>query len=125
MSYDPQNVFARILRGDIPCQKVYEDTYALAFHDLHPRASVHLLVIPKGAYLSFFDFSTLASPEEVSGFFKAVATVAQQFHLNEKGCRILSNAGLDGGQEVPHFHFHILGGCLLGPYAPLGDPKNS
>lgn len=115
MPYDSQNVFARILRGEIACQKIYEDTYALAFHDLHPRAPIHVLVIPKGAYISFIDFSTLASVEEIAGFFKAVANVAQQFHLQEQGGRILSNFGADGGQEVPHFHLHLFGGRPLGP----------
>jgi len=121
MPYDVQNIFAKILRGDIPCQKVYEDDYALAFHDLHPRAPIHVLVIPKGAYISFFEFSTQAPPEEITGFFKAVTAVAQQLHLQEKGCRILSNAGAHGGQEVPHFHVHIFGGRPLGPMLSSGE----
>lgn len=115
MVYDAQNIFARILRGEIPCRKIYENDFALAFHDLHPRAPVHALVIPKGPYISFLDFSMQASPEEIVGFFRAATTVASLLHLEKSGCRILSNHGADGGQEVPHFHLHIFGGGPLGP----------
>ena len=115
MTYDNTNIFARILRGEIPCKKVYEDQYALAFHDIQPKAPVHVLVIPKGAYTSFVDFSGLATAEEISGFFRAVGKIAKEQGVDAEGCRILSNHGVNGGQEVPHFHVHILGGKQLGP----------
>jgi histidine triad (HIT) family protein len=108
--YDPQNIFAKILRGEIPCKKVYEDQFSLAFHDIHPQAPVHVLVIPKGDYMSLDDFSAFAPPVDVAGFFKAVGTVARELGLVEGGYRILANHGVNGGQDVPHFHIHILGG---------------
>lgn len=114
MPYDPQNIFAKILRGEIPCKKVFEDEYALAFHDINPQAPIHILVIPKGPYVSMADFGSTASPEEIAGFFRAVAKVAADAGLNEKGYRILANTGADGNQEVPHFHVHIFGGAPLG-----------
>lgn len=114
MSYDSNNVFAKILRGEIPCNKVYEDEWALAFHDIHPQAPVHVLVIPKGSYVSMDDFSAKASPAEIAGFFRAVGEVARKLDLPPKGYRILANHGRDGGQEVPHFHIHIFGGRPLG-----------
>lgn len=115
MPYDTSNIFARILRGEIPCDKVYEDQYALAFNDVHPRAPVHVLVIPKGAYVSMTDFSQNASPEEISGFFRVVGEVIKKLGVDENGYRTITNAGLNGGQEVPHFHMHILAGRVLGP----------
>jgi histidine triad (HIT) family protein len=115
MAYDPNNIFAKILRGEIPCKKVYEDDFALAFHDINPRAPVHVLVIPKGPYESLADFSRDAPGELISGFFRAVGQVAGQLGLEPPGYRILANAGPDSGQEVPHFHVHIFGGRPLGP----------
>ncbi len=115
MSYDTMNVFARILRGEIPCQKLYEDAFALAFKDIRPAAPCHVLVIPKGAYVSIADFGAQASPDEITGFFRAVALVAKQLGVEESGYRLLSNAGPDSHQEVPHFHVHILAGRKLGP----------
>lgn len=118
--YDEQNVFARILRGEIPCRRVFENEHALAFHDITPRAPVHVLVIPKGAYVSFADFSAQASPDEIAGFFRAVGQVASQLGLDEPGYRLLSNMGANGGQEVPHFHVHLFGGAWLGPMIKPG-----
>jgi len=112
--YDPNNVFARILRGEIPCRKVYEDEHALAFHDINPQAPVHVLVIPKGAYVSFADFSAKASEAEIAGFFRAVGAVARALGLESEGYRLLANMGPASGQEVPHFHVHIFGGRPLG-----------
>ncbi len=114
MAYDPNNVFARILRGEIPCRKVYEDAFALAFHDIFPQAPVHVLVIPKGAYASFDDFSAAASPEEITGFYRAVQAVAKTLGVREQGYRVLSNVGRDGHQEVLHYHLHLFAGCDLG-----------
>lgn len=114
MSYDDQNVFARILRGEIPCTKVYEDEHALAFRDLHPQAPVHVLVIPKGPYASLDDFSLGAPPELQVGFLRAVGATARALGLVEGGYRILANHGRDGGQEVPHLHVHVFGGRALG-----------
>ncbi|HET6224304.1 MAG TPA: histidine triad nucleotide-binding protein [Dongiaceae bacterium] len=114
MAYDSTNVFARILRGEIPCKKVYEDEHALAFHDINPQAKVHALVIPKGAYVSFDDFSAGASEAEIAGFVRAVGKVARQLGLVESGYRILANHGRHSHQEVPHFHVHIFGGQPLG-----------
>ena len=114
MSYDDGNIFAKILRGEIPCKKVFENEWALAFHDIHPQAPVHVLVIPKGKYVSLDDFSAKASADEISGFFRAVGEVARSLGLPAKGYRVLANQGRDGGQEVPHFHVHIFGGRPLG-----------
>ena len=113
--YDANNVFARILRGELPCNKVYEDEWALAFHDIAPQAPVHILVIPKGEYVSWDDFSAKASAEEIAGFVRAVGKVARDSGLVEPGYRLLANAGLNSGQEVPHLHVHIFGGRPLGP----------
>ena len=113
--YDPDNIFAKILRGEIPCQKVYEDEWALAFHDIAPQARVHILVIPKGAYVSWDDFSAKASAEEITGFVRAVGHVAREQGLVEPGYRLLANLGAHGGQEVPHLHVHLFGGEPLGP----------
>jgi histidine triad (HIT) family protein len=114
-TYDPQNVFARILRGELPCKRLYEDEFALAFADIHPRAPVHVLIIPKSNYISLADFTAGASAEEIGGFFKAVGAVAKQLGLEPQGYRVLANMGLHGHQEVPHFHVHLFGGRPLGP----------
>ncbi len=113
--YDSSNIFAKILKGDIPCKKVLETPYALAFEDLYPKAPIHVLIIPKGPYVSFSDFSQNASPAEIVGFFKSVGDVAKKLGLEESGYRILSNSGTDAHQEVPHFHIHLVGGKSLGP----------
>ena len=114
MTYDVNNIFAKILRGEIPCDKVFENDHALAFKDIRPQAPEHLLVIPKGPYVSFEDFSANANDEEISGFIRAVGQVARDAGIVETGYRILSNHGHDGRQEVPHFHIHVLGGHDLG-----------
>ena len=113
--YDDNNIFARVLRGEIPSTKVYEDEYALAFHDINPLAPVHILVIPKGRYVSWDDFSEKASDAEIAGFIRAVGKVARNLGLVGQGYRVLANIGLRGGQEVPHLHAHIFGGEPLGP----------
>ena len=113
--YDKDNIFAKILRGDIPCSKVYEDEHALAFHDINPQAPTHVLVIPKGAYVSADDFSEKATDAEITGFVRAVGRVARELGLQEPGYRLLANHGRDAGQEVPHYHIHIFGGKKLGP----------
>jgi histidine triad (HIT) family protein len=116
--YDEQNIFARILRGEIPSRKVYEDEFALAFHDINPQAPVHILVIPKGSYCSFADFSIAAKPEEIVGFIRAVGHVAKDLGLEAPGYRLLANMGEHGGQEVAHFHVHLFGGRSLGRMIP-------
>jgi histidine triad (HIT) family protein len=113
--YDEGNIFARILRGEIPCKKVYEDDHALAFHDINPLSPTHVLVIPKGAYVSWDDFSERGTNEEIAGFVRAVGKVARECGLVADGYRLLANVGLDSGQEVPHLHVHIFGGRPLGP----------
>jgi diadenosine tetraphosphate (Ap4A) HIT family hydrolase len=113
--YDDDNIFARILRGEIPSNKVYEDEHALAFHDINPQAPVHILVIPKGRYVSWDDFSARAPAEEIAGFIRAVGHVARERDLVAAGYRLLANTGGDGGQEVPHLHVHLFGGRPLGP----------
>ncbi|MDT0574921.1 HIT domain-containing protein [Croceicoccus sp. F390] len=119
--YDTQNVFARILRGDLPCDKVYEDDWAFAFNDIAPVAQKHVLVLPKGAYVSWDDFSARASDDEIAGFVRAVGTVARQLDLVEPGYRMICNIGADGGQMVPHLHVHLVGGRMLGAMvAPAG-----
>lgn len=114
MSYDDQNVFAKILRGEIPCDKVYEDDWALAFRDIAPQAPTHLLVIPKGPYVSMDDFTAKASDDEIAGFFRAVGSVAREAGAAPAGYRFLANHGRDAHQEVPHFHIHIFAGRDLG-----------
>ncbi len=114
-SYDSENVFARILRGEIPCRRIYEDEWALAFHDIHPRAPVHVLIVPKGAYVSSADFFSGGSEAEIAGFFRAAGRVAREMGLDVPGYRILANAGGHAHQEVPHFHLHLFGGRPLGP----------
>jgi diadenosine tetraphosphate (Ap4A) HIT family hydrolase len=112
--YDDANIFARILRGEIPAKKVFENEWALAFHDIAPQAPTHVLVIPKGPYCSFADFSATASAEEIAGFIRAVGTVAKELGLEGPGYRLLANMGEHGGQEVPHFHVHLFAGRPLG-----------
>ncbi|MBS7791229.1 histidine triad nucleotide-binding protein [Roseococcus sp. SDR] len=112
--YDPQNIFARILRGEIPCKKVHEDEFALAFHDINPLAPTHVLVIPKGPYVSAADFHAGATTEEIAGFWRAVGAVAKSLGLEQPGHRLITNMGPHSGQEVPHFHVHVLGGRPLG-----------
>ena len=113
--YDDGNVFARIVRGELPSNKVYEDDHVLAFHDINPLAPTHILVIPKGAYVSWDDFSATASDEEIAGFVRAVGKIAREAGLVAPGYRLLANTGLNSGQEVPHLHVHIFGGRPLGP----------
>ena len=115
LPYDDANVFARILRGEIPATRVYEDEHALAFRDVAPQAPTHLLVIPKGAYVSWDDFSARASDAEIAGFIRAVGHVAREAGLAEPGYRLLANVGGHGGQEVGHLHVHLFGGRALGP----------
>ncbi|KRA79355.1 histidine triad nucleotide-binding protein [Altererythrobacter sp. Root672] len=115
LAYDDQNVFAKILRGEIPCSKVYEDEWALAFHDIAPQAPMHVLVVPKGAYVSWDDFAAKAPAEEIAGFVRAVGHIARENGLVEPGYRLLVNVGAHGGQEVPHLHVHLFGGRPLGP----------
>lgn len=115
MAYDPNNIFALILRGEIPCEKIFEDEYALAFNDINAQAPVHVLVIPKGEYVSMADFSASAPAEMVSGFFRAVGETARKLGLEEDGYRLIANTGSNAHQEVPHLHFHILSGKKLGP----------
>ena len=113
--YDPQNIFARILRGEIPSRRVFEDEWAIAFHDIAPQAPVHVLVIPRGAYVSLADFTGHATDAEIAGFWRAVGTVARQLGLEAPGYRVLANMGEHAGQEVPHLHVHLFGGAPLGP----------
>ena len=113
--YDDSNIFAKILRGELPSTKVYEDDWALAFHDINPLAPVHILVIPKGPYVSWDDFSEKASNEEIAGFVRAVGKIARDQQLVVQGYRLLANTGKRAGQEVPHLHVHIFGGQPLGP----------
>lgn len=121
MNYDSANIFAKILRGEIPCKKVHEDAFALAFHDIHPKAPTHILVIPKGAYISHDDFAAKASAEEIAGFTRAVGIVARNAGVAETGYRLIANCGADAHQEVPHYHVHILGGRALGPMLTQKD----
>ena len=114
LPYDDQNIFAKILRGEIPSTRVYEDEWAIAFEDINPQAEVHTLVIPRGPYVSWDDFSTRGSDEEIAGFVRAVGAVARAKGLVEPGYRLLANIGKHGGQEVPHLHVHLFGGEPLG-----------
>jgi len=114
MAYDDGNIFARILRGEIPCRKVFENEHALAFHDIAPQAPVHVLVIPKGSYVTADDFAANASEAELAGFMRAVAAVVAEMGLAADGYRLIANTGGHGHQEVPHLHFHVLGGRPLG-----------
>lgn len=113
-AYDTENIFAKILRGEIPCDKVYEDDHVLAFNDIAPQAPVHVLVIPKGAYVNAGEFGVKASADEIMAFYKAVSHIIAEKGLNKNGYRLIANAGTHGGQEVPHYHIHILAGEPLG-----------
>ncbi|WP_106639547.1 histidine triad nucleotide-binding protein [Allosphingosinicella vermicomposti] len=115
LPYDDTNIFARILRGELPCNKVYEDDHVLAFHDINPAAPTHILVIPKGAYVSWDDFSANGSEAEIAAFVRAVGKIARDEGLVDHGYRVLANTGGNAGQEVPHLHVHIFGGQPLGP----------
>lgn len=112
--YDDNNIFAKILRGEIPCDKIYEDEHVLAFNDIAPQAPVHVLVIPKGKYISIDDFGANASAAEIKGFFVAVSKITEEQGLKAEGFRSIANTGDHGGQEVPHFHLHLLGGRKIG-----------
>ena len=116
--YDDSNIFARILRGEIPSKKVYEDEHVLAFHDINPLAPTHVLVIPKGPYVSWDDFSERASDHEIGAFVRAAGRIAREHGLVADGYRLLANVGPNSGQEVPHLHVHIFGGRPLGPMLP-------
>ena len=117
MSYDDNNIFAKILRGEIPCKKIYEDEFVLSFYDINPQKKIHALVIPKGKYVNLDDFSQNASSDEITGLIKGINTVAKQLGISAdsgKGDRTLANISEDGGQEVPHLHFHLFGGEKIG-----------
>ena len=114
LPYDDTNIFARILRGELPASRVYEDEHALAFHDINRQAPTHILVVPKGAYVSWDDFSARASDAEIAGFVRAVGTVAREAGLVAPGYRLLANTGIDSHQEVPHLHVHVFAGRRLG-----------
>ena len=117
MSYDNNNIFAKILRGEIPCKKIYEDNFVLSFYDINPQKKVHALVIPKGKYVDFDDFNANASSDEMVGLLKGINTVAKKLEISVdtgKGYRALTNISEHGGQEVPHLHFHLLGGERVG-----------
>jgi histidine triad (HIT) family protein len=117
MSYDDSNIFAKILRGEIPCDKIYEDDFVLSFHDINPQKKIHALVIPKGKYVDLDNFSLNASPEEIVGLIKGINIVAKKLGISTevgKGYRALTNISNDGGQEVPHLHFHLFGGEKVG-----------
>jgi histidine triad (HIT) family protein len=118
LPYDDSNIFARILRGEIPSKRGYEDEHVLAFHDMNPLAPIHILVIPKGPYVSWDDFSEKASNIEIAAFVRAVGKIARDEGLVGSGYRMLANVGLNSGQEVPHLHAHIFGGRPLGPMLP-------
>jgi histidine triad (HIT) family protein len=115
MSYDESNIFARILRGELPATKVYEDEHVLAINDIHPQAPVHILVMPKGKYVSFADFSENASDAEIAAFTRAIGRIAREAGVATSGYRLILNHGPDSLQEVPHLHAHILGGRVIGP----------
>ena len=117
MSYDDNNIFAKILRKEIPCNKIYEDEFVLSFHDINPQKKIHALVIPKGKYIDLDDFSQNASPKEMVGLLKGINTVAKKLNISVdtgKGYRALANISENGGQEVPHLHFHLFGGEKIG-----------
>lgn len=118
MAYDPDNVFARILRGEIPCTTVREDEHTLAFHDINPQTPTHVLVIPKGAYVNWTDFAETASDAEIAALVRAVGAVAREQGVTEDGYRVLSNVGPNGNQEVQHLHIHVFGGRRLGRMVP-------
>ena len=117
MTYDENNIFAKILRGEIPCKKIYENDYVLSFHDINPQKKIHALVIPKGKYIDLDDFNTKASDQEIIELIKGISTVSKKLGISldsGKGYRTLSNLNKHGGQEVPHLHFHIFGGEKVG-----------
>ena len=114
MSYDKNNIFAKILRGEIPCKKVYENDYVLSFHDINPQKKIHVLLIPKGEYIDLDDFTANASDKEIVEFNKAITHVSNLVGAKKSGYRALTNLGSDGGQEVPHLHFHIFAGEKIG-----------
>ena len=117
MSYDDNNIFAKILRGEIPCEKIYEDEYVLSFYDVNPQRKIHALVIPKGKYIDLDDFNAKASEKEIIAYFKGISKVAKKLGISVdvgKGYRAISNLSEHGGQEVPHLHFHLLGGEKIG-----------
>ena len=117
MIYDENNIFAKILRGEIPCEKIYEDEYVLSFYDVNPQRKIHALVIPKGKYINLDDFNSKASEKEIIAYFKGISKVAKKLGISldtGKGYRTISNLGEHGGQEVPHLHFHLLGGEKIG-----------
>ena len=117
MAYNDSNIFAKILRGEIPCNKIYEDEFVLSFHDINPQKKIHALVIPKGKYIDLDDFSLNASAEEMVGLLKGINIVAKKLRISidtGKGYRALTNISQDGGQEVPHLHFHLFGGEKVG-----------
>ena len=116
--YDDQNIFAKILRGEIPNKTVFEDEWALAFHDINPQAPIHVLVIPKGRYVAWDDFTRDGSDAEIAGFIRAVGSVARDLGLPAPGYRLLANTGHHGHQEVPHLHVHIFGGKQMGMMLP-------
>jgi histidine triad (HIT) family protein len=118
VSYDPSNIFAKILRGEIPSKPVYQSDHVLAFPDISPRAPVHILIIPKGAYTSAQDFSEKASPAEKIAFIDAIGTIAAEQGVAQTGYRLIANTGTHGHQEVPHFHLHLIGGRALGSMLP-------
>jgi len=118
MAYDTDNVFAKIIRGELPADKVYEDDHVIAIKDINPQAPVHLLIIPKGQYISMTDFSLHASPAEVTALFQTVGMLAQEYGLDSTGYRMITNTGENGGQEVDHLHIHLLGGRKLGRMLP-------
>jgi histidine triad (HIT) family protein len=120
-AYDDNNIFARILRGEIPCDKVHEDDHTLAFRDINPQAPTHILVIPKGRYVSMADFSAKASDAEMAALLRAVGKVAREAGVEDSGYRILANHGPDSHQEVPHLHIHVFGGRKLGGMLPRKD----
>ncbi|MEO7787044.1 MAG: HIT domain-containing protein [Sphingomicrobium sp.] len=115
LPYDETNIFARILRGELPCKKILETAHSLAFHDINPLAPIHVLVIPRGAYVAWDDFVAKASDAEIADFARAVGVVAQMTGASAQGYRLLANTGKRGGQEVPHLHVHLFGGAPLGP----------
>ena len=117
MSYDENNIFAKILRGEVPCEKIYEDEYVLSFYDVNPQRKIHALVIPKGKYIDLDDFNAKASEEEIVAYFKGISKVAKKLGISldtGKGYRTISNLSEHGGQEVSHLHFHLLGGEKVG-----------
>ena len=125
MSYDVNNIFAKILRGEVPCEKIYEDEYVLSFYDVNPQRKIHALVIPKGNYIDLDDFNAKATDKEIVGYFKGISKVAKKLGISVdigKGYRTISNLSDHGGQEVPHLHFHLLGGEKVGRM--LNDWRN-